>query len=87
MAYTDGLCDTRNAAGEEFGWPRFLDTVVDSANQKPRDVVETVMQAAEDFAEGAAQEDDVTLWAARVQNVMADEPAWMREAVAEPVAA
>jgi sigma-B regulation protein RsbU (phosphoserine phosphatase) len=79
VAYTDGLCDTVNRAGEDWGWPRFLDTVVECGKQRARDLVETVLQAAEDFAAGAPQPDDVTLWVARVDDAMVRE--------AEPVAA
>jgi phosphoserine phosphatase RsbU/P len=87
VAYTDGLCDTTNPAGEDWGWPRFQDTVAACASQHARDVVETVMQTAEEFAGGSAQQDDVTLWVGRVENVVADEPTWLTQAVAEPVAA
>jgi phosphoserine phosphatase RsbU/P len=87
VAYTDGLCDTTNPAGEDWGWPRFLDTVVECANRRARDVVETVMQTAEDFAGGTPQPDDVTLWVGRVDNAIADEPTWLAESVAEAVAA
>ena len=47
VAYTDGLCETTNRAGEEWGWPRLLKTVEDCADQRARDIVEGVMQTAE----------------------------------------
>ena len=76
-----------NTAGEEWGWPRFLETVVECADRGARDVVENVLETAEEFAAGAPRQDDVTLWAARVQKVAANEPHWFSQCIAEPVAA
>lgn len=87
VAYTDGLCETANHAGEEWGWPRFLQTVEDGADRRARDIVESVMQTAEAFAGGAPPRDDVTLFVGRVQDAIADAPRWRSESVAELVAA
>jgi phosphoserine phosphatase RsbU/P len=87
VAYTDGLCETTNHAGEEWGWPRFLKTVEDSADRPARDIVEGVMQTAEEFAAGAPPHDDVTLFVGRVQDAMVDTPRWKDECVAAAVAA
>lgn len=86
VAYTDGLCETTNQSGEEWGWPRFLKTVEDSADQRARDIVESVMETAEAFAGGAPPHDDVTLFVGRVQNSIAETPRWTTECVAMPVA-
>jgi sigma-B regulation protein RsbU (phosphoserine phosphatase) len=86
VAYTDGLCETTNPSGEEWGWPRFLETVELCADQPARDIVEGVLQSAEAFAGGAIQHDDVTLWVGRVQDKIALEPFWEAESVAEPEA-
>jgi sigma-B regulation protein RsbU (phosphoserine phosphatase) len=82
VAYTDGLCENRNRWGEEFGWPRFVETIEASAAQKSRDIVEGVMQAAETFAGGAPQDDDVTLWVGRVEDAVAHDPRCPAECVA-----
>jgi sigma-B regulation protein RsbU (phosphoserine phosphatase) len=82
VAYTDGLCETRNGSGEEFGWPRFVEAIEDCAAQKSRDIVESVMQAAETFAGGAPQYDDVTLWVGRVEDAVANDPRCPAECVA-----
>jgi sigma-B regulation protein RsbU (phosphoserine phosphatase) len=86
VAYTDGLCETTNHAGEEWGWPRFLKTVEDCADQHARDIVEGVMQTAEAFAGGAPPHDDATLFVGRVQDAIAGTPHWDAECVV-PVAA
>jgi len=82
VAYTDGLCETRNPSGEEFGWPRFVETIEASTAQKSRDIVECVIQAAETFAEGAPRYDDVTLWVGRVEDAVAQDPRCSAECVA-----
>ena len=87
VAYTDGLCETTNRRGEQWGWPRFLEAVESCADQRARDMVENVMQSAETFAAGAPPRDDVTLFAGRVQDAVADTPRWNVHRVAEPVAA
>jgi sigma-B regulation protein RsbU (phosphoserine phosphatase) len=87
VAYTDGLCETTNPSGEQWGWPRFLDTVRESADRRARDIVEGVMQSAEAFAGEAPQYGDVTLWVGRVQDAAVHQPLWMAQCVAEPVAA
>jgi sigma-B regulation protein RsbU (phosphoserine phosphatase) len=86
VAYTDGLCDTTNQGGEEWGWPRFLKAVEDCADQHARDIVEGVMQSAEAFAGGAPPHDDATLFVGRVKEAIAGQPRWDAECVAAPVA-
>jgi sigma-B regulation protein RsbU (phosphoserine phosphatase) len=87
VAYTDGLCETTNSSGEQWGWPRFLKTVEDAADQRARDIVEGVMQTAEAFAGGVPPRDDATLFVGRVQDAIAARPRWEVEWVAAPVAA
>jgi sigma-B regulation protein RsbU (phosphoserine phosphatase) len=87
VAYTDGLCDTTSPDGEEWGWPRFLDTVVESSSTRARDIVESVMQEADAFAHGVPQGDDVTLWVGRVRDAAMHEPLRKAECVADAVGA
>ncbi len=87
VAYTDGLCETTNVSGEEWGWPRFLKTVEDAADQPAREMVEGVLQTVEAFAGGAPPRDDATLFVGRVQDTMAAKPLWEVEQVAVAVAA
>ncbi len=87
VAYTDGLCDTTNRTGEQWGWPRFLQSIEDCSDRSACDIVEGVIQTAETFAGGAPQHDDATLFVGRVQDAIADTPAWKTERVEAPVAA
>jgi sigma-B regulation protein RsbU (phosphoserine phosphatase) len=67
VAYTDGLCETLNARGEEWGFRRLLATVQASSYRKARDIVERVLETAAAFAGSCAQHDDMTLWLGRVE--------------------
>jgi len=87
VAYTDGLCETRNPAGEEWGWPRFLQTVECYADQTARDIVDGVLQSSEAFAEGAPRHDDVTLWVGHVKETVVEEPRRQAECMAVAAAA
>jgi sigma-B regulation protein RsbU (phosphoserine phosphatase) len=87
VAYTDGLCETTNNAGEEWGWPRFLEAVEEAADQRACDMVEEVMQRAAAFSGGAPPSDDATLFVGRVQEAAAETPRWEVERVAATAAA
>jgi sigma-B regulation protein RsbU (phosphoserine phosphatase) len=87
VAYTDGLCETSNAAGEEWGWARFQETVEACADEPARDIVAGVLQCAEDFAAGAPPKEDATLWVGRIQTAVAETPRYRTDSVAELVAA
>jgi len=78
VAYTDGLCETRNAAGEEWGWPRFMEKLEYISDRRSVDIVDIIMRETEAFSAGAPQFDDVTLWVGKVQE-SADEPIWESE--------
>lgn len=87
VAYTDGLCGTRNHTGEEWGWPRLLKTVEDCAEQRARDIVECVMQSAQAFSGGAPPKDDATIFVGRIQEPISEPILWETESVAVAVAA
>ena len=86
VAYTDGVAEVTNPAGEEWGNRRLLDTVQANCERNARDIVSQVMTEADAFAMGAPQYDDMTLWVARVDSSEADglieivEPVAMRAA-------
>jgi len=68
VAYTDGLCETSNARGEEWGFRRLLATIQASSYRKARDIVDRVLDTAEAFAAGYPRYDDVTLWLGRIED-------------------
>jgi phosphoserine phosphatase RsbU/P len=67
VAYTDGLCETTNGRGEEWGFERLMATIQACCYRKARDIVERVLETAEAFAGGYAQHDDMTLWLGRIE--------------------
>jgi len=84
IAYTDGLCERVNARGEAWGFQRMLAAIQASSFRPARDIVERVLEAAEQFAAGAACYDDMTLWLGRVEEA-ARRPRTLEETV--PLAA
>ncbi|MGA2742273.1 MAG: PP2C family protein-serine/threonine phosphatase [Bryobacteraceae bacterium] len=68
VAYTDGLCETSNGRGEEWGFGRLLATIQACSYRHARDIVDRVLETAEAFAAGCPQHDDMTLWLGRVED-------------------
>ncbi len=60
LGYSDGVLDARSPAGEPFGVERLI-AVVARAPAEPWSVIATVVQALNEFTEGAEPYDDVTL--------------------------
>jgi hypothetical protein len=46
-----------------------VETLQSSDCRRARDIVERVLEAEDEFAAGAAQRDDMTLWVGRVDEV------------------
>jgi sigma-B regulation protein RsbU (phosphoserine phosphatase) len=67
VAYTDGLCETTNSRGEEWGFRRLLATIQACGYRKAHDIVDQVLETAAAFAGGCPQYDDMTLWLGRIE--------------------
>jgi sigma-B regulation protein RsbU (phosphoserine phosphatase) len=87
VAYTDGLCEAANPVGEPWGWRRFLDTLELAPKRRAREIVSSVFEAADEFAAGAPQPDDMTLWLARVEEMHVLPTLQIVDRCEEPVAA
>ncbi len=61
IAFTDGISEAMNAADDEWGEERLAEAVKTCANCSAREILEHLMQAADAFAAGAKQHDDMTL--------------------------
>ena len=61
VMFTDGVTEAMNSEGEEFGVRRLKTTLGSLAGQDSRQVVDAVKTAIKDFADGAAQSDDITM--------------------------
>jgi phosphoserine phosphatase RsbU/P len=66
VGYTDGISEAMNAEDEEWGEERMADAVRACLGLHPREIVDHLMVAADAFAAGAKQNDDMTLVVVRV---------------------
>lgn len=58
---TDGVFEWSNTKGEQFGLKRLSQVASNIGGQSAEEIVQTVYQAARDFAQGKPQNDDVTV--------------------------
>lgn len=61
LLYTDGLTDCRNPEGESFGLERIKQTLCGLVGRPAQEVCDTMLETLMTFADGASQDDDVTL--------------------------
>jgi sigma-B regulation protein RsbU (phosphoserine phosphatase) len=64
---TDGVTEARNRKGEEFGDDRWAETVLNSREAAPRDIIQRVIDTVDRFVDGAEQHDDITVVVLRVR--------------------
>src|SRR5436189_1089200 len=65
VLYTDGVTETLNTEGDEFGLDRMMESVRASVNDGAQAVVKKIIQDVRDFTGSAPQNDDITLIAIR----------------------
>ena len=63
---TDGIFETANPAGKEFGAQRLCDVVNASRKRTAREIVDAIFDAVITFRETASQNDDMTAVAIKV---------------------
>ena len=63
--FSDGVTETENADGEEFGEKRLLDVVQRNRNASAPAIMQSLVAAAEAWAGTAEQSDDFTIMVAR----------------------
>jgi sigma-B regulation protein RsbU (phosphoserine phosphatase) len=61
IAFTDGISEAMNAAEDEWGEERLIDTVKSCLGLPPAEIIACIMRTADTFAAGAKQNDDMTL--------------------------
>lgn len=66
VLYTDGISEAENSEGRDWGDSELRKTVRTLAGKAPAEVIERILSAADDFADGAPQHDDMTVVAAFV---------------------
>jgi phosphoserine phosphatase RsbU/P len=65
VAYTDGVCETMNRQGDDWGEARLIRTVRCASNRNALEVVRRVQDSIERFSAGRAPTDDRTILAFR----------------------
>jgi phosphoserine phosphatase RsbU/P len=60
VIYSDGISEALNAAGDEFGEARIVDTVRRVLGREPQTILEQLFAGVRDFSKGAPQGDDIT---------------------------
>ncbi len=73
LAFTDGLIEWKNPAGEGFGLERVKEVLVDAWNVDVGEVIEILSQRVESFCAGTKGHDDVTLFCAEYDPVFSGE--------------
>ncbi len=61
VAYSDGVLECRNSAGEEFGTDRLIASLLQAKQQSAHATLMTLLAAVQDFANGNPLLDDVSL--------------------------
>lgn len=64
--YTDGITEAHNPAGQQFGTER-LDMVLENCSLQAQALLDTLIQAVEEFTEGHPATDDRTIIVARIR--------------------
>jgi phosphoserine phosphatase RsbU/P len=65
VLYTDGVTETLNSDGDEFGVDRMMQSVRDSANDGAQAIVKRITEDVREFTGSVPQNDDMTLIAIR----------------------
>ena len=65
LCYTDGITEPENAYGEMFGEERLIDLVMKNSASDEAKIIETVMEAVQEWAGAVEQFDDMTILLAR----------------------
>jgi sigma-B regulation protein RsbU (phosphoserine phosphatase) len=66
LMFTDGVSEAMNAAEDEFGEEQMIAAVLAKPELTPTEMIAHLMRAADEFAAGAPQHDDMTLVVVRV---------------------
>ncbi len=61
FVYTDGVPEAQNEKEEQFGNLRMLDTLNENREKTPKEIIETMNRALEEYKGSAGQFDDITM--------------------------
>jgi sigma-B regulation protein RsbU (phosphoserine phosphatase) len=60
VIYSDGVTEALNVAGDEFGEERLVKVISEHQGASASDILDRLVEAVQEFAQGAPQHDDVT---------------------------
>ncbi len=79
VAFSDGVSEAMNAAGEEFGDLRIMESIEAASGRDAQTQLEHLFSSVKSFTAGAAQNDDVTVLVASYRGASAGEPGAARD--------
>jgi sigma-B regulation protein RsbU (phosphoserine phosphatase) len=65
VLYTDGVTETLNSEGDEYGVERMMQSVRASANDGAQEIVKRIIEDVREFTGSVPQNDDITVIAIR----------------------
>ena len=65
VLYTDGVTETLNSEGDEYGVDRMMQSVRASANDGAQEIVKKIIEDVREFTGSVPQNDDITVIAIR----------------------
>ena len=65
IAYSDGLIESENVRGEEFGMERLIDVATRNKDASARAIAEAMVHAAEEWSGSRERADDMTVIVSR----------------------
>ena len=78
LTYTDGISEAMTEQDEEWGEKRMLAAAVGARGLPAKQILQNIMESADQFTGGAPQHDDMTLMVLKVESVGSDLPAGLR---------
>ena len=67
MLFTDGVAETVNESGEDFGIQRAIELVRAKRDASAEDIALALFQAVREFAQDRSQTDDVTVLVLKIR--------------------
>jgi phosphoserine phosphatase RsbU/P len=67
---SDGILESRNQKGEQFGEERLSEIIVLNHDKKSLEIVDEIVRSVSDFSENALQFDDITLVSVKIEKTL-----------------
>ena len=67
LVFTDGVSETMNRQGEEYGFERLEELLLQHGERSPDEVLDRILDSVRSFRGGTDTQDDMTLMALEVE--------------------